>query len=97
MTSRNLNGQDQERRSKAAAPEMVVVRLAARWQNGIDFEQGWAFLLRGFAPSKNYVIKLGGKVEMVAEFADAEEAVRCTVHLENTLGTRASLERTSVN
>lgn len=78
------------------APE-VVVRLAARWKDGIDFERGWAALLKGFAPSNTYVTRLGDSAEMVAEFPDADEAVRFTVHLENITGARASLERTPVN
>ncbi len=75
----------------------VVVRLAARWRDGIDFQRGWTALLAGFAPSNAYVARLGDSAEMVAEFPDADEAVRFTVHLENVTGARASLRTTNVN
>jgi hypothetical protein len=78
------------------APE-VIVRLAARWKDGIDFEQGWAALLQGFAPSNASVAKVGNNVEMSAEFLDSDEAVRFTVHLENVTGAKASLERKTIS
>jgi hypothetical protein len=93
---RDLPGQDQNERFPKPAPE-VVARLTARWKDGINFQQGWAALLAGFAPSNAYVARLGESVEMVAEFLDVDEAVRFTVHLENLTGAKASLERTTIN
>ena len=95
MSSHNLPEREQNRPLPPA--ETVIVRVNARWQEGIDFEAGWAALLTRFAPSRAYVTRLGGDVEMVAEFAEADEAVRFTVHLETVLGVKASLEKASVH
>jgi hypothetical protein len=93
---RDLPGQHQNGDFLKPTPA-VVARLSALWKDGINFQQGWAALLAGFTPSNTYVARLGDRVEMVAEFPDAEEAVRFTVHLENLTGAKASLERTTIN
>ena len=93
---RDLTGQRQNGQFPNRAPE-VVARLTACWKDGIDFQQGWAALLAGFTPSNAYVARLGDRLEMIAEFLDAEEAVRFTVHLEDVIAAKASLERTTVN
>ena len=94
MSSDGLPGNSKNRPLRAVN---VVVRLTARWQDGIDFESGWTALLTGFTAPNAYVTRVGDGAEMVAEFPDPGEAVRFAVHLETTLGAKVLLEKTTVN